>query len=268
MRFFANSMLPVVPRSSYVSHFKHVRSDDLFLVEFPKSGVTWLSFIIANLINDISSVEAEVNFFNIIDFVPDVHMCSIEHREPAGCFPGYRILKSHAAVNPFYCKVVYLWRDPGDVLLSYYRMNVGLGVYKKSFSSFVKSRKFGALAWRRHVEGWLKKSYIGTRMHFISYEDLVENPGVQISAIAKSCGWTKASIQSIQRSLDKSSFPEMKRIEAQSYSRDVRIASHLRVGPGYKFVGSDAYAGSDDEINGMKAYARDLNLDLLEILRG
>lgn len=238
------------------------------MVEFPKSGITWLSFIIANLVNDISSAEVDVNFFNIIDFVPDIHMCSIEHREPTGRFPGYRILKSHSEVNPLYCKVVYLWRDPGDVLLSYYRMNVGLGIYKKSFSSFVKSQVFGALAWRRHVEGWLKRSYIGTRMHFVSYEDLLGNPGDQISAIAQSCGWSKVSMQSIQRSLEKSSFSEMKRIEEQSVSRDVRIASNLRVCPGYKFVGSDVYAGSDDEIQGMKAYARNLNSDLLEILRG
>lgn len=41
--------------------------EDIFLVSYPKSGNTWLRFLIANAIKVHYQIEREINFFSIQD---------------------------------------------------------------------------------------------------------------------------------------------------------------------------------------------------------
>gem|GEM_PF-5099002 len=49
------------------------RDDDIYLVSFPKSGNTWLSFIIANMMVEKLELGFRVNHFNLHGFTPDIH---------------------------------------------------------------------------------------------------------------------------------------------------------------------------------------------------
>ena len=46
--------------------------DDLFIVSFPKSGTTWLNFLMANVHLKMSGSIQHVTFYNIDDFIPDI----------------------------------------------------------------------------------------------------------------------------------------------------------------------------------------------------
>ena len=97
-----------------------VRRNDVFLVSYPRSGNTWLRFIISNLVEPL----APVDFITLEHRAPDIHINSDRAmqrlRDP-------RFLKSHEYFDPRYRRVLYVVRDPRDIVPSYYRYHVNYG---------------------------------------------------------------------------------------------------------------------------------------------
>ena len=87
--------------------------DDTFIVSYIKSGNTWTRFLIANL----AYPETPADFSNINRLTPDPE--ALSKRELLK-MPRPRILKSHQYFDPRFPKVIYIVRDPRDVLLSGY----------------------------------------------------------------------------------------------------------------------------------------------------
>src|SRR5438874_11935634 len=93
-----------------------VYPDDVFLVSYPKSGNTWVRFLIANLISDIP-----VTFLNIEQRIPSIYILP---DRALRAMPKPRVLKSHECFVPRYRNVIYIVRDPRDVAVSYYHYNL------------------------------------------------------------------------------------------------------------------------------------------------
>src|SRR5438874_11952371 len=93
-----------------------IRPDDTFIVSYPRSGNTWIRFLIANLLHP----EIEVGFANIDTFVPDTAALSSRALKRT---PRPRVLKSHQYFDHRYPKVIYIVRDARDVALSYYQFH-------------------------------------------------------------------------------------------------------------------------------------------------
>lgn len=146
--------------------------EDLFLVEFPKSGMTWLTFLVANVNAQLSGDRRAVTFFNINDFVPDVwtnRYASVPHAP----MPGYRCFKSHASYLRQYRKVIYLVRDPRHVMASFWVFLNGLGWWRGTLEELVADRQHGIQGWIRHVNGWLTGIDAVASFSLIRYEDLL-----------------------------------------------------------------------------------------------
>jgi Sulfotransferase domain len=90
-----------------------VRHDDTFLVSYPRSGNTWTRFLIANLLHPNKSV----SFANIEHLIPDCEAMSSRYLKRLS---SPRVIKSHEYFDHRYKKVVYIVRDPRDVVLSYH----------------------------------------------------------------------------------------------------------------------------------------------------
>lgn len=194
------------------------RNDDLFLVEFPKSGITWLTFLIANTnLLLAGDTRRRVTFFNILDLVPDVHV-SRNIAPPAGDGLGFRCIKSHSAYNPSYRKVVYLVRDPRNVMASYYVFLTKLGWYQGSFEQMVKSSRFGIQAWRRHVRSWLDSIPPTHSFMIVRYEDLVAGAGAEIQRVYRQLGWDLDGVL-VAEAVKKSGLETM-RNEEELFNRD------------------------------------------------
>ena len=191
---------------------KDYRSDDLFLVEFPKSGITWLSFILANILCEINRKELDVTYYNIQQIVPDLHM-SRSVGGPFFEYPGYRLLKSHSVFNRRYFHVIYLLRNPLSVMVSYYNFCCDLELFKGSFESFLEDARFGINAYNRHATSWLCDRKGANRLHLLKYEDLIANPENTIGKLIQNLGW-HADKHIIRSSIKKSTLEEMKKTES------------------------------------------------------
>lgn len=149
------------------------RIDDTFLVEFPKSGITWLTFLIASVNLQKSGIDRQPTFFAVNDLVPDIH--TSRHLPTPLPFPGHRFIKSHAPHNPLYSKVIYLVRDPRDVMASYHAFAGKLGWYQGSLSDMIRDQQFGIEAWVKHVQSWLTQTRPSVSFSVIRYEDLLSD---------------------------------------------------------------------------------------------
>jgi hypothetical protein len=165
------------------------RADDLYLVEFPKSGVTWLSFLVANTNLLLSGDEArKVTFFNLNDFVPDIEV-NRRIGPPATLLPGFRVIKSHAGYNVFYSKMVYLVRDPRDVMASYRLFLTRLGFFTGSLDEMLADPRFGIGAWCDHVSSWLDRALPSQSFILLRYEDLLRDTAGQLRQLYRLLGF-------------------------------------------------------------------------------
>lgn len=152
---------------------------DVFLVSFPKSGNTWLRFLIANAIKVHFEIDRQVSFFTIHDIIPDIYLSrNLAPHGPFGRTDLPRMIKSHAAYNPYYFRVILLVRDPRDVMISYYHYLKERNTIAPnfSFSEFISSKKYGVSAWNQHTQSWYATLKQGQTIQIFQYESFLRQP--------------------------------------------------------------------------------------------
>ncbi len=186
MNNFLNKLtnyLTSIPRDTKYRRLlpKNPCTEDIFLVSYPKSGNTWLRFLIANTLKIHYQIQRDVNFFTMNEFIPDVHLATgfmnVHSEYLYGNQAIPRIIKSHSEYNKYYHRVILLVRDPRDVILSYfhYRQKFGNIPNNYTLSDFIHHKDYGAIAWKKHTESWVKTIRSGQIIKPFRYEDFVKN---------------------------------------------------------------------------------------------
>lgn len=206
---------------------KNPLHDDLYLVAFPKSGITWLSVLMANVNLKCSGLDIKASYYNVRDFIPDIHQTRYLKTNILK-FPGFRVIKSHSEYNPFYIKIIYLIRDPKDVMVSYYYFLKNLGAFQGNISELIRSKSFGINAWTKHIESWFEETRISQFINFIRYEDIKSNTKGILKHIYELHG-LNLSEDIYDYAVRISSFKEMKKNE-EYYSK-----GNLTINPDFKF---------------------------------
>ncbi len=195
---------------------KNSQAEDIFLVSYPKSGNTWLRFLIANTVKIHYKIEREVNFFTIHDFVPDVHKNgnASMNVSPTGILGNPeipRIIKSHGSYNPYYQRVILLVRDPRDVLISYFYYQKRYGIISEDcqISDFIRHPKYGAKAWSIHTESWVKTIKVGQIVQIFRYEDFLKSTQSELARLMDLIG-LKVEEGTLEKAINLSSKENMK----------------------------------------------------------
>lgn len=162
---------------------KHSRDDDIFLVSYPRSGVTWISFLIANIISKTLNLNMTVNHFNIHGFVPDIHQ-GIDIPLDLGFFPFKRIIKSHSQYNPYYKNIIYILRDPRSVMVSYHKFLQGLEEYDGTVSDLIDDPRYGVVPWVNHLSEWVNGINPSIRFRIVKYEDFKQDTQKALCGLA------------------------------------------------------------------------------------
>jgi hypothetical protein len=185
------------------------REDDRFVVSYPKSGNTWMRFLLANLGDE------EVGFGDIEQAIPDIYQNTASQLARS---PSPRILKSHEYFDPRYGTTAFIVRDPRDVVVSYYHyhqkvINRNSGL---SLSAFVKAFLEGRLdkfgSWSQNVGSWLGARRGDETFRLLRYEDLKTDPAAELAAVARLFG-LPADDAAVAESIRRCGFARMQEME-------------------------------------------------------
>lgn len=196
-----------------------VYADDLFLVSYPKSGNTWMRFILANLLRlDNEGPAADpIDFISAVRYVPEYEL----HTDEVDAAPRPRVLKSHATFDACFPRVVYLVRDPRDVYVSYFhymrkRLPEGMDL-----SGFIRMDGLHPSHWDEHVAGWIDQPDVLV----IRYEDMLADTATKVRRLTDYWGHRGFTDAQIRDAVARSSFNQMKKIE-QTKGRPFQSETH------------------------------------------
>jgi len=125
-----------------------------WLASYPKSGNTWVRFLIANLVRPNETID----FSNVNGVIPGPE---VTRNRDLMRIPRPRIIKSHQYFDPRYKQVIYIVRDPRDVVVSQYHFQRKRKIVADGFplSDFVSRFLAGETcfygSWGEHVSSWL-----------------------------------------------------------------------------------------------------------------
>lgn len=198
-----------------------VYDDDIFLVSYPKSGSTWLRFLIASL----KCGQDRVDFTNVDQVIPDIYQ-DVEKKLQALKRP--RIIKSHEYFEPRYQKVIYVVRDPRDVAVSYYYHHIKQRLIPNDLriEEFVDPFLAGTLdpygSWQDHVGGWCRARTDRTDFLLLRYEDLSRFAEEELRRVAEFLRLEVTRTQ-LCAALERCSFEEMRRLEQRQAHLNERL---------------------------------------------
>lgn len=184
-----------------------VYPDDTYLVSYPRSGNTWIRFMVANLIRP---PETPVTFQNLARFTPSVH----EDLELLKKAPRPRFIKSHAPLEPRYPRTVYLVRDGRDVYVSYYHYRHAELPEHMTLAEYLQADHWPC-SWGEHVTSWIDAGLPEDRFLLVRYERILQDPERELHRIATFIGLNPSDIE-VRKAVNNSSFHSMRWIEQTS----------------------------------------------------
>lgn len=141
------------------------QEDDICLVAYPKSGNNFLLFLVATLL-----------YRKKMDWATKGEMVQNISSKPIENLPSPHLVWSHDGYDPSYPKVIYLVRDPRDVVISYYHHFQKYYSESRDFNAFFAAFMDGDIGgvWDSQVESWLdNQEKVKHGFLLVKYEDLL-----------------------------------------------------------------------------------------------
>jgi len=187
-----------------------VRSDDVWVVTFPKCGTTWTQEMVWMITHDCDLEAAKEKLQVRSPFIewptlPQTDSPVLMDFQKIEAMPSPRVLKSHL---PFYllpprladtCKVVYVARNPKDVIVSYFHHHQIVSVQnftsdiEKFAEYFMNDELYYSPFFAHILEGWAKREH--PNVLFLFYEDMKRNLRGEIEKVCTFLGKTLSEQQ-------------------------------------------------------------------------
>ncbi len=207
-----------------------LEAGDCFIASFPRSGNTWLRFLLATL-----ATGREVDYEQIDSLIPGVGA----HRGAPRLASGSRLIKTHEPYRPEYKRAVYMVRDVRDVVLSWYRTTRPDRDNFADFDAFLERFVAGEAApygkWTDHVLSWLRRSLGDAEILLMPYEKFQADTLACLRRVAEFARVQHDEDQ-LHEALDRCSIGNMQRLQRVN-------ADYLRRAYDYRIPDSSGTAG-------------------------
>jgi hypothetical protein len=198
---------------------RRVTDADVFLASYPRSGSSWLRFIVFEM------VAGDATFDALPTFTPELHELPVARPSLPG---GGRVVKTHEQYRSIYRRAIHLVRDPRDVAISYFRymQRIEKIVIRPgddldaSFDAFVSAMVAGRVdpfgTWQAHLDSWLRAARDSSADVFlVRYEDLRAQPESKIADIADFLGLALTDSE-VARVVERTRLERMREDERQT----------------------------------------------------
>uniref|UniRef100_A0A8C1U9K0 Sulfotransferase n=2 Tax=Cyprinus carpio TaxID=7962 RepID=A0A8C1U9K0_CYPCA len=187
-----------------------LRSSDIWIVTYPKSGTSLLQEVVY-LVSQGADPD-EIGLMNIDEQLP-----VLEYPQPGleiiQELTSPRLIKSHlpyrflpTAMHNGEGKVIYMARNPKDLVVSYYQFHRSLRTmsYRGTFQEFCRrfmNDKLGYGSWFEHVQEFWEHR-MDSNVLFLKYEDMYKDLGTLVEQLARFLGIScdKAQLESMVES--------------------------------------------------------------------
>lgn len=193
-----------------------VRDDDVFIITYPKSGTVWCQQLLS-LIYFEEHRERTENL-QTVDRAPflEYNIRKVNYDER----PSPRLFSSHL---PYYLvprglknkkvKVIYVYRNPKDVMCSYFHFSNKLSglkstnTFEEFMTLFLEGKVLGSL-WFDHIRGWYEhKDHFN--IQFMMYEDMKMDLKSSVKKLCKFLG-KELSEETMDMVVKRATFQNMK----------------------------------------------------------
>jgi hypothetical protein len=200
----------------------YLRPTDVFLVGHPKSGNTWLAYMLGIILR-AGDPGGQITVANIGDFIPEIHgddLGILKHR----ALPNPRVFRNEFPMfHHLYPRTIYMVRDPRSVLVSYYHhyrvttadseMTLEAFVAKYLADGPIVTWEPGLARWDTQVAEWTNRASEASVM-IVAYEALHEDRRAALERVASFCG-VQAPEDAIAAAVERGSFEAMRSEEAR-----------------------------------------------------
>ncbi|XP_015777139.1 PREDICTED: estrogen sulfotransferase-like isoform X1 [Acropora digitifera] len=198
MNFPARDTNDPAKLEQFLSNFQ-TKSDDVFVVSYPKSGTTWTQEIVWQIHNE-GKVSKEI----IGRRVPYLEFVTVEYTEKPDfeALPSPRLIKTHLTADAIpkgsdessRCKYIYISRNPKDISVSLFLFIKGMtgaentmeNAYNGPWEFFVDLFIEGDVPyskWNDHVLSWWKHRE-DPNVLFLKYEEMQKDLPSHVRRIA------------------------------------------------------------------------------------
>lgn len=212
--------MELIKKIAYYSSVLNLSHNHTLLMSYPKSGNTWLKFLIASYISG-----SKHNFHSIESVIPEIgtHWVSTKHL----------ILKTHKPNNLLFNKSqkILLTRNPVDTLVSYYNFELQKkhsSAKDLSFKEFILSREFGMPRLNAYYNSFKNSN----NTLIIDYSDLKNNCEAVLITVIEFLK-LKVELDKIKNAIKFSSLESMLDAEINH-----GMLKKDKISPDFRFVGS------------------------------
>jgi hypothetical protein len=215
------------------------------LVSFPKSGNTWMRFILSNIFKKDRNFE--VNFHTINKISPTAHTQQLDDFSKLLKEGSPLFIKEHYDFfsMPYknYNKVIYIYRNGFDTLLSYWHFRTAQSPDKypniETFSKYYWT-EFGH--WGEHLHSWLFEAKKHNLLVYgIKYEELLKDPVNVICDCLNELGYS-ISKECINDAISLSTKDKMKKMNGSDKFMKSKVG-------GFHFVRSATIGEGEKELS-------------------
>jgi Sulfotransferase domain len=205
---------------------RNFRPADAFVGSYPRSGSTWLRFMLLEILAGQAS-----GFSNTNEMLPDVG----KHQSGAPVLPGNgRLIKTHEPFRAEYGKSIFLVRDPRDVALSEFAFHRALGLASDDFDSYLDQFLRGGVnpfgCWISHTNSWMDAADSGrAQILHVNFEQLKQAPEPELDRIVDFLGMPEVKDR-IPAAIANNSLARMKEKEKATPQRTSAKGRFIRSG--------------------------------------
>ncbi|MDQ3784842.1 MAG: sulfotransferase domain-containing protein [Actinomycetota bacterium] len=158
---------------------RYLTPQDALLASYPRSGSTWMRFL---LYESLTGQSAEFDAVN-----------TYKGRNARRVLPGGgRVVGTHDRYSHGDRKVVYLVRDPRSVVISEYKLERRQGSersFDEFFSAFLEGTTNPFGSWTDHVQYWMKSAPARRgHLHLVKFEELRRKPEQTLAGVTEFLG--------------------------------------------------------------------------------